>query len=256
MTSFLVGIAQNEGILNINNKTSTYLGTGWTSLPLAKENLITVKHQLTMTTGINFKVPDLDCTTPSCLQYGADAGTQWFYHNAPYTLLEKVVANAAGKNYNTYTDEKLESKIGMSGTWIPIGSNNVYFSTARDMARFGLLNLSKGKWENNKVLNDADYFTSMTSTSQNLNPSYGYLWWLNGKSSIIFPSLSTLFSRSLATNAPPDLYAALGKNGQFIDVIPSKNLVIVRMGDVSTDGSAAGINFHDEMWAKINAVIP
>jgi CubicO group peptidase (beta-lactamase class C family) len=255
LTSLLVGIAQTEGIININNKTSTYLGAGWSSLPLAKENLITVKNQLTMTTGLNFNVSDLDCTLPNCLQYYKDAGTQWFYHNAPYTLLEKVVSIASGKTFNNYTDEKKESKIGMSGTWVLSGLNNVYYSKARDMARFGLLVLNKGKWENTIVLNDADYYTSMTTTSQNLNSSYGYLWWLNGKSSIIFPGLSTTYPKSLAENAPSDLFSALGKNGQFIDVIPSKNMVVIRMGDVGLDGSAAAINFHNEMWAKIKAIV-
>ena len=45
------GIAQQEGLLNINNKVSQYLGTGWTSEPLEKENLITSRHLLTMTSG-------------------------------------------------------------------------------------------------------------------------------------------------------------------------------------------------------------
>lgn len=256
LTSVLIGIAQTEGIININNKTSTYLGAGWSSLPLAKENLITVKNQLTMTTGLNFNVSDLDCTLPNCLQYNKDAGTQWFYHNAPYTLLEKVVSNASSKTFNKYTDEKIESKIGMSGTWVLSGFNNVYYSKARDMARFGLLVLNKGKWENTIVLNDADYYTSMTTTSQNLNPAYGYLWWLNGKSSIIFPGLPSIYPKSLAENAPSDLFSALGKNGQFIDVIPSKNMIVIRMGDAGLDGSAAAINFHNEMWAKINAIVP
>jgi CubicO group peptidase (beta-lactamase class C family) len=76
VTAMLVGIAQQEGILNINNKTSQFLGTGWTSLSLAKENLITVRHQLTMTTGLDDAVPDVDCTVPSCLQYKTDAGTR------------------------------------------------------------------------------------------------------------------------------------------------------------------------------------
>jgi hypothetical protein len=96
----------------------------------------------------------------------------------------------------------------------------------------------------------------MTTTSQNLNPAYGYLWWLNGKSSIIFPGLPSIYSKSLAENAPSDLIGALGKNGQFIDVIPSKNMVVIRMGDAGLDGSAAAINFHNEMWAKINAIVP
>jgi len=44
LTAFLAGIAQEEGYLNILNKTSDYIGTGWTSLPTAKEDLITVRH--------------------------------------------------------------------------------------------------------------------------------------------------------------------------------------------------------------------
>lgn len=53
LTAFLAGLAQEEGLLTINDKTSRYLGAGWTSEPLAKENLITVRHQLTMTTGLD-----------------------------------------------------------------------------------------------------------------------------------------------------------------------------------------------------------
>ena len=59
-----------------------------------------------MTTGLDYTVPDLDCTEPACLHYKADAGTQWYYHNAPYLLLETVVENASGKTYNQFTDEK------------------------------------------------------------------------------------------------------------------------------------------------------
>ena len=44
LTATMTGIAQQEGLLNINNKVSDYIGTGWTSMPLAKENLITNKH--------------------------------------------------------------------------------------------------------------------------------------------------------------------------------------------------------------------
>src|SRR5688572_18732217 len=105
MTAMLVGIAQQEGLLNINNKTSQYLGTGWTSLSLAKENLITVRHQLTMTTGLD-DVADADCTLPSCLQFKADAGTRWAYHNAAYTILDKVIEAASGSTFNNYFQQK------------------------------------------------------------------------------------------------------------------------------------------------------
>ena len=253
LTAFLTGLAQEEGLLNINNKTSDYLGNNWSSLPSDKEDLISVKHQLTMTTGLDYRVSNPDCTDPVCLQYKEDAGTQWYYHNAPYTLLESVITAASNKTYNEFTDEKVESKIGMNGSWISLGDNNVYWSTARDAARFGMLLLNKGNWDTTQIMTDLNYYNSMTNSSQNLNPSYGYLCWLNGKSSIIFPGSSTSFNTQLSTNAPSDLFATMGKNGQFIDVVPSENLVVIRMGE-APDNDLVPVILHNEMWGKINAV--
>jgi CubicO group peptidase (beta-lactamase class C family) len=254
ITALLVGIAQEEGFLDIDDKTSDYLGVNWTSMDTAQEALITIKHQLTMTTGLDYQVADPDCTEPGCLQYRKDAGSQWFYHNAPYTLLEEVVSTATGISYNQYTDERLEHKTGMSGTWLKSGYNKVYWSTARDAARYGLMIFNRGKWDDEQVLADEAYFEAMVNTSQQLNPSYGYLFWLNGKSSIILPGLPTSFNTSLAPNAPSDLFMAAGKNGQFIDVIPSSNMVVVRMGE-APDGSLVPAIFHDEMWEKIMAAL-
>lgn len=255
ITSFLTGIAQQEGLLSINDRTSDYLGMGWTSAPLLKENLITIRHQLTMTTGLDYNVADLDCTNPSCLLYKADAGTQWYYHNAPYTLLEDVIAEAAGTTYNSFTDSRLETKTGMNGTWLLSGDyNNVYYSTARDAARFGLLMLNKGAWGDDQILSDTTYFKDMINTSQELNLSYGYLLWLNGKSSVIYPGLTSPVGISVAPAAPADMYAAMGKNGQFVNILPSLNMVVVRMGE-APGTSLVPVTFHNEMWQKIMAVI-
>jgi len=256
ITTFLTGIAQQEGLLSINDKSSEYLGAGWTNMAADKETLITIRHQLTMTTGLDYNVPDLDCTEPQCLVYKADAGTQWYYHNAPYTLLEDVISAAAGTTYNNFTDSRLEAVTGMSGTWVRTGDyNNVYYSTARDAARFGLLILNKGKWDDQEVMTDSDYFDAMVTTSQSLNLSYGYLWWLNGKSSIIYPGLATPFDISMAPAAPSDMFAAMGKNGQFVNVVPSLNLVVVRMGE-APGSSLVPVTFHNEMWQKIMAILP
>lgn len=254
LTATLVGIAQQEGFLNVNDKSSDYLGNGWTALTLEKENLITVKNQLSMTTGLDYEVPNLDCTNPSCLEYKSDAGTQWYYQNAPYTLLEEVVSSATGIDYNTYTDQKIESIIGMNGQWRPLGFNNVYWSSPRDMARFGLLILNKGNWNSTQVLSDENYFTQMINSSQELNPSYGYLWWLNGQSSTQFPGIPFTLPIELSSNAPNDLFAGMGKNGQFLDIVPSQNLVVIRMGE-SPDNSLVPIEFHNEMWEKLNSVL-
>ena len=255
MTGLLIGIAQQEGILNINNKTSQYLGNGWTSMPLAKENLITIRHQLTMTTGMDNTVPDDDCTLPSCLQYKADAGTRWFYQNATYTLLDKVVENASGKTYNAYFQEKIRDRIGMNGLWFKSGYNNVYYSTPRSMARFGLLLLNKGKWNSTAILNDSTYFNTQISTSQNLNLSYGYLTWLNGKTSHMLPGTSIVFNGMIAPNAPADMYAALGKNDQKIYVVPSQKIIVIRMGDAANNSQLAVSSFDNELWGKLKLVI-
>ena len=256
MTAFLVGIAQQEGLLNISNKTSQYLGTGWTSAPLAKENLITVRHQLTMTTGLDDDVqPDNDCTLPACLQYKADAGSRWAYHNAPYTILDKVVEAATGTTYNNYFQQKIRDRIGMTGLWVKSGFNNVYYSTPRSMARFGLLLLNKGKWNSMTVLNDSAYFNSQVSSSQSINPSYGYLTWLNGKANYMLPTVQFDYNGPLMPNAPADLFAALGKNDQKIYVVPSQQLVVIRMGESAGNPSLAVSSFDNELWGKLKAVI-
>lgn len=252
VTAFLAGLAQQEGKLNINSKTSTYLGNGWTSAPLAKENLITVKHQLTMTTGLDYTVPDLDCMTPACLQYKSDAGTAWFYHNAPYLLLQNVIANATGTNYNIYTKTKLADKIGMKNyTWV----SNTLWLNSRDMARFGLLIENKGTWNGTQIMTDQSYFTAMTNTSQSLNQSYGYLWWLNGKSSFMLPTLTTVFPGMLNSAAPADMIAALGKGDKKIYVIPSKDLVVIRHGDDAGTGVAGPSSFDNTFWQKLMLAI-
>ncbi|MFV8353334.1 serine hydrolase domain-containing protein [Flavobacterium sp. XS2P14] len=251
LTSTVTGIAQQENLIDINAKVSQYLGTGWTSLPLAKENLITNKHLLNMTSGLDDSTDDV---TPGTLTYKADAGTRWAYHNV-YVKLQDVVAQASGQTWNTYFNTRLKDKIGMEGTWFQLGNNSVYGSNSRSMARFGLLILNKGKWETNVVLNE-NYFTQATTTSQNINLSYGYLWWLNGKSSYHLPQSQLQFNGSLIPTAPADLFIALGKNDEKIYIIASKKMVVIRMGDVAnTDNPTFALSdFDSVLWQKISAL--
>ena len=144
LTSTVTGIAEQEGYLNINSKVSDYIGTGWTSVPLTKENLITNRHLLTMTSGIE-DIANGDDVTPASLQYKADAGTRWAYHNV-YVKLQDVVAKATKQTWSNYFNTRLRDKIGMDGAWFYSGNSSVYASTTRSMARFGLLMLNKGKW--------------------------------------------------------------------------------------------------------------
>ncbi len=252
ITALMIGVAQENDLLSIQDKTSDYLGTGWTSLPPEQEDSITIWHQLTMTSGLDDS--EGFCITPECLTYLADAGTRWAYHNGPYTLLTEVIANASGVSMNSFTNTNLKFKTGLLGAYIPIGNNRVFFGPARGMARMGLLMLNQGNWDGTTVLGDMEYFQQMISPSQELNQSYGFLWWLNGYDSFMLPGSQIVFPGPLSPNAPANGYAGIGRNGQFLDVIPGENIVVVRMGDAPND-DLAPISFHNEMWEHISAII-
>lgn len=252
LVSTTVGIAQQEGLLNINNKVSDYIGTGWTSEPIAKENLITSRNLLTMTSGLN---DESNLVLTSNLTYLADAGTRWSYHNVFQKLMD-VVARTSNLDFETYFSNKLKEKIGMDGFWNNGLLFKIYHSNTRSMARFGLLALNKGKWNNEQIINES-FLTESITSSQNINPSYGYLWWLNGKTSYMVPGGQTVYQGALVPNAPIDMYAAMGASDQRIYVIPSKGMVVVRMGDASdpSNQNFALSGFDNALWEKINAVI-
>ncbi len=255
VTAALIGIAQEEGLLAIDDYSSDYLGKGWTSLDEEKENLITIRHQLTMTTGLDDSVDDSYCTEKECLVYKADAGNRWAYHNAPYTLLDKILENASGQNFNNFYITKLRDKTGMKGLWVKSGFNNLCISDARSMARFGILIQNNGDWNGSPIISDKTYFNNMITTSQDINQAYGYLWWLNGKDSFMLPGLQYKFKDMLFPDAPEDVIAALGKNGQCLNISNSTGIVFVRMGNSpDTLQLAASPKLSNEIWKYIDKI--
>lgn len=255
LTSFLIGKAQEERYLKISDTSSKYLGKGWTNCTPAQENKITVRHQLTMTSGLDEGVADNHCTLDTCLKFKADAGTRWAYHNAPYTLLEKVITSSTGQNINLYTQAKLKNQTGITGLWAYLDYDNVFFSKARNMARFGLLFQNNCVWNKDTLLKDTHYLRQLTTTSQNLNLSYGYLWWLNGKSSYMLPTVQYVFPGSYAPDAPSDMFAGIGKNGQLVCISKSKGLVMVRMGNPPDSKLEVPTAFCNQVWQKLNEVM-
>lgn len=251
LTGFLVGVAQEEGVLDLDDKTSNYLGVGWTTAPSDKEDLITIRHQLSMSTGLDDGVLNPNCLDASCLQYLSDAGDRWSYHNAPYRLLQDVVEDASGESFQNYTLQKIMLKTGLTGAWI----NYVFYSKPRSMARFGSLILNKGNWNGTTVLADQTFQTEMINTSQNFNQSYGYLWWLNGKDSYMLPTSQTVFNTNLTPNAPEEMYAALGKDDQKLYILPNQNIAIVRMGEASGNSLFALSSFDNELWGILQNII-
>jgi hypothetical protein len=80
---------------------------------------------------------------------------------------------------------------------------------------------------------DLTLFHEQVNTSQNINLSYGYITWLNGKASSIVPQTQFVFQHSIILNGPAEIFCALGKDDQKIYVVPSQNLVIIRMGNTA-----------------------
>lgn len=254
LVATLYGMAQEDGLLEIDDPTSDYLGAGWTNTSPEQEALITLKSQLSMASGLDDGVEapgsTNNCFDPQCFQYLAPPFSRWAYHNSAYRILQDVLETASGQSKFNYTRSRLGNRIGMKGLWL----NYVYYSTARDMARFGLLALNRGAWGTDTLLHDQAYFDDMIRPSQQENPSYGYLWWLNGQEAFQLPGVQFRINREMIPSAPADLFAALGKNDQKIYVVPSEELVVVRQGDAAGGPALTSSSFDAELWERLGGM--
>lgn len=234
VASILVGIAQQKGLLDIGDRVDKYLGKGWSRASVSQEADITIRHLITMSSGLNLRG-----------QFEAPSGTKWLYNTGVYSKSMDVLEKAAGMDRNELTRKWLTEPLGMSNSkWVGRGSaerqqvNGFGFATtARDLARFGLMALADGQWDGQAILLDGKYLKAATTSSQKMNPFYGYLWWLNRNSfdSEKAPPLRT---------APKDMFSAKGALNRRCFVIPSLQLVVTRLGDQPQVNKA----FDREFW--------
>lgn len=147
----------------------------------------------------------------------------WNYSSGTTNLLSGVLRSQF-KTHQQYLDfwySALIDKIGMHSMFIETDMAGNYvgssygWATTRDWAKFGLLYLHNGQWKNERLFDEkwVDYVTTPTKGS---NGRYGGHFWLN--------------KNGFYPDAPRDLYSANGFQGQHVFIIPSKDLVIVRMG--------------------------
>ena len=242
VSSFLVGIAQQKGLLKIEDPVTQHLGEGWSRATPEQEQAIKIKHLITMTSGLNARG-----------RFEAKPGTKWMYNTTVYAKTMDVVAAAAKLDRHELTKKWLTEPVGMiDSKWASRGAvgqqagNSFGFATtARDLARFGLLVSAGGQWGEQVILSDRDYLKASTTTSQKLNPYYGYLWWVS--------------RNKYAPNRPPrpvtapaDMFAAKGALNRRCFVIPSLDLVVTRLGDQPPDGRA----FDARFWKLLMAAAP
>lgn len=157
-------------------------------------------------------------------------GTHFEYSSGTTNLLSKIVRGAIGDaNYPAYVYENFFYKIGMRSVLIEpdasgtlVGSSYGYAS-ARDWARFGLLYLNDGVWNGERILPEGWVsYSSTPATSARLG-EYGAQFWLNA-------GAKGDPTHSHNPGLPNDEYGAEGFEEQNLFIIPSKKLVIVRLG--------------------------
>lgn len=233
VTSFLCGVAVTKGLLNIDKPVSACLGEGWSKAKPEQEGAIAVRHLMTMTSGLN-----------AGLEYQVPPGSRWRYNTNAYAKTTKVLEAAVGKDMNALTAEWLTGPTGMrESKWeqrarleAAVEANSIGFVTsARDLARFGLLILAGAKWNGEDLLNNPAYLKESLSPSQALNPAYGLLWWLNGQSNYVEAAGGTRVDGALVPSAPGDMVQASGALGRKCYIVPSLGLVVTRLGDQPGD---------------------
>ena len=242
MMAFVIGILQAEGALGLDDKVSDYLPAGWSQSPNT-ESQITIRHLLTMTSGLN-----------EDLQSVGTPGEVWRYSHAAYKILFEVVKTVKGSSARDYFNAALLNKIGMrNSVWTGYDLSN----SARDLAKFGHLIMNDGVWNGQKLINDEGYFNEMLAQSQSLQEAYGYLWWLNGSDSWYDDDTKTTFDAPIAPTMPSDAIIAKGYHDQRIYIVPSVDLVVIRQGMYTGLPESGDGSFDAELWRRImNAIEP
>lgn len=233
-TSALVGIAIDEGKIPSVDVPMVDYFPEWAG---SARDQIRLQNVLHMASGLDWEeiyeveranesdVVQLVFTTESPLAYVVARqqlhapGIRFNYSSGDTLLLSGMLQQATGKRAGDYAQEKLFSKLDIEGAewWrAKTGETLTYCCldmTSRDFARFGLLYMQRGMWDGEQVVSQAWVDASLTPATA--YRGYGYQWWLEGSTN---PAL------------PDDLFMANGHDGQFIYVIPSLELVVVRNG--------------------------
>ena len=260
----LMGILSDQNRMQLDRP----LGFEWLPRVAAPEsdprNRITLRHVLNMSSGLEV-VDDrgMEYATGSGLSYWAGAssingarsralirepGTFWNYENYDTLLGVYAMKQALGddKTYIEFPRRALLDRIGMRNTLLSVDrfgdfilSSQVY-TNARDLARFGLLYLQNGVWNGERLLSRdwIDFTRTPAPATAATGNFYGGQWWLVPDN---------------RTDVPADAYSTAGNRGQFVIVVPSHDLVIVRRG---LDYGRQGFNRWDLTREVLKAVRP
>ncbi len=239
--SMLVAVAIDKGLLDVAKPVSAYIGPGWSKASPDQEAKIKVIDVLTMSSGLTER-----------FGYAAPPGTVFLYNTPVYAITKQIVAAAAKQPLETITHDWLTAPAGMTNTswrqrpaaFADVGNPTGLVTCPRDTARMGQVVLDGGKTADGKRMVSEAGMKAMFARSAT-NPAYGRLWWLNGSPFTIKP-LANRVDGPLIPAAPADLVAALGALDRKLYVVPSKKLIVVRMGAACPDK-----DFDQQLWLRL-----
>ncbi|WP_370616278.1 serine hydrolase domain-containing protein [Mumia sp. Pv 4-285] len=257
-TSLLVGIAADEGLLDLDDRASDYIPQ-WRRTPAAG---VTIRDLLANVSGrhwdftTDYQEMAIGAADKTAFAIGlaqdAPPGTVWRYNNAAIQTLEAVLSRATGTTPAEYAREKLFAPMQMSRTsWgADAADNTTMFSginaSCLDLARLGVLMLNDGSWGGEQIVSKEYVAAATGRSSSRLNAAYGLLWWVNRKGPVLGALTATGGSEDtaaaraarLAPGVPADAFWALGLAKQIVAVVPSEGIVAVRMGAAPQDADA------------------
>ncbi len=244
LAAILLGIGLDKNLVKLDDPVTRYLGEGWSNASAAKESGVTLKHLISMSSGLNDQ-----------LKFQSKPELRWKYNTNAYSRIMNVLEVASGLDRNSLTEEWLSPLQMENSTWKvrrfakadPKTNRYGWVASARDLARLGLLVSTNGDWAGRTVVQNKQYMQEMLQSSQQLNPAYGYLWWLNGRTHIF--RAGRLRESPLNSNAPDEMVAGLGALGRKLYVVPSLQLVVVRMGDQPEAG------FDNRLWGYLSKAL-
>jgi len=165
-------------------------------------------------------------------ELGAAPGTRWNYTNGNTMLLARMIRDQAGGNAASglrFAHRELFDKLGMEhvtlefdGAGTPIGSSHMWAS-ARDWARFGQLYLDDGVVGGERILPEGWVGYSARLTPGSEAYGYGAGFWTNR-------GTNGGAAKRIGLGMPPDSFMARGTQGQYVVIVPSARLVVVRLG--------------------------
>ena len=234
VTATLVGIAQTQKKLNINQKASDFIKE-WKGT--ASES-ITIRQLLSMTSGRRevFNGNPFADNELIAINIGQEItpGTDWRYSNTTLQVLETVLERAVGGSVKAFAKKNLLTPLGMKSKFSEDGGANMYMfafwdTSCRDLAKLVQLYIQNGKWNGKQILS-AEFVNEARTSSSALNQNYGLLWWLNraGTTKSTSANAQTRLGPRYQ-NAPLDMFEAVGACGQSAMGFPTQNLIITFM---------------------------